>query len=130
VRPGKIGVTGYCMGGGLALKTAEHFPERIAVAASFHAGRLATDAPTSPHLLLNQVKARLYFGHADADESMPAEQIKRLETALAAAKLRYESEIYSGAVHGFTMADLPAYNEAAFNRHWEKLAELLSAELL
>src|SRR6478735_3025518 len=40
VRPGKVGVTGYCMGGGLALRTAARYPERIAAAASFHGGRL------------------------------------------------------------------------------------------
>ena len=39
-----VGVTGYCMGGGIAFRAAAAFPERIAAAASFHGGNLATDA--------------------------------------------------------------------------------------
>ena len=48
VLPGPIAVTGYCLGGGLAVRAAARYPGRIAAAASFHAGRLATDAPDSP----------------------------------------------------------------------------------
>jgi carboxymethylenebutenolidase len=129
VIPGKIGTTGYCMGGGLSIRSAARYPDRIKVAASFHAGNLATEAPDSPHLLLNRVKAELYIAHADKDQSMPAEQIERLNSALEKAGVRYEAELYSGASHGFTMADLPAYNEAALQRHWNKLFELFERTL-
>lgn len=47
----KNGCVGYCMGGPLALWAAGTFSDRIAAAASFHGGRLATDQPESPHLL-------------------------------------------------------------------------------
>jgi carboxymethylenebutenolidase len=124
VKPGLTGIAGYCMGGGLAIRAAALYPDRIAVAASFHGGSLATDAPNSPHLLLNRIKAELYFAFADNDTSMPPEQIERLRGALEKAGIRYEAELYSGAAHGFTMADLPAYNEAALKRHWKKLFEL------
>ena len=56
---------------------------------------------------------------------MPPEQIERLKTALEQSGIRYEMELYSGASHGFTMADLPAYNEPALRRRWEKLFEFL-----
>ncbi len=117
VKQGPIGVTGYCMGGGLAIRTAAQFPDRVAAAASFHSGGLASDATDSPHLLLSKVKAELYIAHADNDQHMQAEEIERLDVALAQANLRYKSELYKGAAHGFTMADLPAYNEAALKRH-------------
>jgi carboxymethylenebutenolidase len=125
VRPGPVFVTGYCMGGGLAIRAAALFPDKISVAASFHAGKLATDEPNSPHLLLGRIKAILYIAHADNDKSMPPAQIERLNKALQQSGIRYEAELYSGAAHGFTMADLPAYNEAALKRHWKKLFELL-----
>jgi carboxymethylenebutenolidase len=125
VQPGKIGMTGYCMGGGLAVRAAIRYPDRVAAVASFHAGKLASDTPDSPHLLLDRIKAELYIAHADNDKSMPAEQIEILRNALERSGIRYEAELYEGAAHGFTMADLPAYNEAALKRHWVKLFELL-----
>jgi dienelactone hydrolase len=64
---GPVGITGYCMGAGLPLRTAGNYPERVAAAAGFHGGRLATDAPDSPHLLAGRVTAELYFGHADQE---------------------------------------------------------------
>ena len=47
----KVGTTGYCMGGGLALNAAGRFPDRVGAAASFHGGQIASEAPDSPHLL-------------------------------------------------------------------------------
>ena len=54
VGSGPIGVTGYCMGGALALRTAAEHPGDVGAAAAFHPGRLATDAPDSPHLLADR----------------------------------------------------------------------------
>ena len=129
VRPGKVGVTGYCMGGALALRTAAQFPDRIAAAASFHGGNLASETPNSPHLLIPRMKAEIYVAHADNDQSMPSEQMTRLRSALEASGLRFEAEVYPGAAHGFVMADLPAYQEAALKRHWEKLFALFERTL-
>ncbi len=84
VRPGAVAVVGYCFTGGMALRTAAARPDAIAAAASFHGGSLVTDAPTSPHLVLPRIKARLYFGHATNDRHMPAEAIATLDQALAA----------------------------------------------
>jgi len=125
VRPGPISLTGYCLGGSLSIRAAARFPDQIKAAASFHAGNLATEASDSPHLLLGKVKAELYIAHADNDQSMPPEQIERLKAALVQSGIRYEAELYKDAAHGFTMADLPAYNEGALKRHWEKLFGLL-----
>ena len=47
----KVGTTGYCMGGGMSLTAAGTYPDRIAAAASFHGGNLATDSEMSPHRL-------------------------------------------------------------------------------
>lgn len=129
VRPGRLGLTGYCMGGSLSLRVAAQYPDRIAAVASFHAGRLATDAPNSPHLLVGSIRAEIYLGHADNDAGLPPEQIERLRQALDQAGARYEAEVYRGAAHGFTMADLPAYNEAALKKHWDKLLALFKRNL-
>jgi carboxymethylenebutenolidase len=123
--PGRVAVTGYCMGARQAWRIATAFPDRVAALAGFHAGGMATDAPDSPHRSAAQLKAEVYLGHADNDRSNTPEQIKTLEEALDAAGVKYRSEVYSGAAHGYTMADTPAYDEAAAERHFTELFALL-----
>lgn len=125
VADGPVALTGYCMGARLALRTAGAYPDRVAAAAGFHGGQLATDAPDSPHLAAEHITAELYFGHADADQSMPPEQMERLADALTAAGVRHRYEVYEGAHHGYTQADTAAYDEAAAERHWAALLDLL-----
>ncbi|MDG4807509.1 dienelactone hydrolase family protein [Micromonospora sp. WMMD1120] len=129
VRPGPVVITGYCMGGTNALRAIEAHPDRIAAVASFHGGHIVTDAPDSPHRGVGSITGEVYFGHADADQSMTAEQIATLESALDAAGVRYRSEVYEGAHHGFTMADTPMYDERATERHWAALFDLLDRTL-
>jgi carboxymethylenebutenolidase len=128
-REGTLGVVGYCFTGSMALRTAAAQPDRIAAAASFHGGGLYTDAPTSPHLVLPRVKARLYFGHAVQDRSMPEEAIQKLDQALAAWGGRYESEVYADAFHSWTSPDSPVYNQPQADRAFEKLTALFSQSL-
>ena len=52
---GPIGVTGYCMGARLAVRTAGQFPGTVAAVGGFHGGRLVTDAADSPHLAIAAV---------------------------------------------------------------------------
>jgi len=129
VKPGRAGVVGYCFTGSMAVRTASARPERIAAAASFHGGGIATDQPDSPHLLLPKIKARLYFGHAVEDRSMPAAAIEKLDVALKAWGGRCESETYAGAYHGWTVPGSPVYNEAQAERHFEKLVALFRETL-
>jgi carboxymethylenebutenolidase len=122
-------IVGYCMGGRNALKAITAYPDRIVALASFHGGGLATEEPDSPHLQVGKIKGEVYFAHADHDHAMPREQIDRLEAALDEADVRFRSEIYPAAQHGFTMADTAAYSADAEKRHWEKLFELLGNAL-
>jgi carboxymethylenebutenolidase len=123
--PGPVGITGYCMGARVGWRIAVARPDRVAALAGFHAGGLATDAADSPHRSASDLKAELYFGFADQDPSMSAEQIAILERTLDEAGVRYRSEIYHGAQHGYTMADTPAYDEPARERHFRELGALL-----
>jgi carboxymethylenebutenolidase len=126
---GPVGITGYCMGAGLALRTAGTYPDRVAAAAGFHGARLASEADDSPHLLADRVTAELYFAHADQDTAMPADQIERLEQALTDAGVKHRCEVYEGAHHGYTQADTAAYNAEAAERHWVALLDLFSRTL-
>jgi carboxymethylenebutenolidase len=125
VDPGPVAATGYCMGGTNALRAVEAHPGRITAVAAFHAGRLVTDKPDSPHLRVGSITGELYFGHADNDGSNSAEQIATLEKALTEAGVTYTSEVYEGAPHGYTMSDTAMYSEPAEQRHWTNLFALL-----
>ncbi|MFD0398148.1 dienelactone hydrolase family protein [Kitasatospora sp. NPDC127121] len=129
VSDGPVGLTGYCRGALLALWTAASHPDRIAAIAGFHGGNLATDAPDSPHLGASRITAEVYFGHADEDPSMPAEQIERLAEAFTAAGVRHREEVYPGAAHGYTQADTTRYDAVADARHWEAVLDLFKRTL-
>jgi len=127
--PGPVAITGYCMGGRVGWRIAAAHPERVAALGGFHPGGLVTDAPDSPHRSAADIDTELYFGFADQDPSMTADQIATFERALQEAGARYRSEVYEGARHGYTMADQPAYDEAARERHFGELHALLARTL-
>jgi carboxymethylenebutenolidase len=125
--PGPVAITGYCMGARFGWRIAVAHPDRVAALAGFHGGGLVTDAPDSPHRSAGALKAELYFGHADQDPNMTPEQIATLERALDESGVRHRTEVYEGALHGYTMSDMPVYNEEAAERHFAALFELLEA---
>jgi len=125
----KLGATGYCMGGGMVLTVAARYPERIAAAASFHGSGLATDAADSPHKLAGTIKAKVLVAGADKDAGFPPEQAERLASALREAGVDHRVEIWEGALHGWTMKDVPIYHEAAAARHFRELVALFRAAL-
>ena len=128
VKAGGIGVTGYCMGGRMAITAAGTFPDRIVAAASFHGSLLASDAPDSPHLLAPKMKARIYVAGAIEDASFPDEMKQRLEQALTDAGVEHVVETYP-AKHGWVFSDGPVFDAAACERHWQALLSLLGETL-
>jgi carboxymethylenebutenolidase len=118
-------IAGYCLGGRVGWRIAAAYPERVAALAAFHAGGLVSEDEDSPHRSAGAISAELYFGHADNDPSMTPEHVATLERALQDAGVRYRSELYAGAAHGYTMSDTAAYDEAAAERHFTELFALL-----
>ena len=114
----------------MAFVMAAALPDRIAAVAAIHAGNLVTDAPDSPHLGAPKIRARLYLGVADNDASATPAQQASLKEALDAAGVRYQLELYSGAAHGFAVPDFTVYDEAAAEKHWERVLALFDEELL
>jgi len=125
---GRCGVTGYCMGGRLAVMAAATYPDRIAAAAAYHPGGLVTDAPDSPHLLLGAIRAKVYIGGATDDTSFTDAQRQTVDDALTAAGVEHTVELYP-ARHGWVPGDTPAHDHAAAERHWETLLALFGSTL-
>ncbi len=113
------------MGGRLGWRIAAAEPDRVAALGCFHTGGLCTDAEDSPHLSAEKLACQLYLGFADNDQSATPEQIATVERALSDAGVDYRSEVYEGAAHGYTMADTPAYDPDAAERHYRELFALL-----
>ena len=126
VAPGKIGATGYCFGGGIAIVVAGTYPSEIGAAASFHGGTLATDDDNSPHLFLPKIEGEVYVGVAENDKSYPPEMAERFLAAADAASATYRHELYEGAAHGWTQADFPIYDQQADDRHWREVVDLFN----
>lgn len=130
-RSKKIGTQGYCMGGPLVVRTAAAVPERVGAGASFHGGGLVTDQPSSPHLLAPKIEAQMYFGIASNDDERQPTAKDELKKAFPSA----EVEVYSQALHGWCVADMPLsngkpiYDEEAAERAWGKLMALYKRAL-
>lgn len=126
---GPFGVVGYCLGGWLGWTVAATHPDRVAAFGGFHTGRMVTAENDSAHRLASRVRAEVYWGHADQDPSMTAHDIAALNQEMDRAGVRYTTEVYEGAQHGYTMADTGAYDEAAAERHFDALFALLDRAL-
>ncbi|PZU10899.1 dienelactone hydrolase family protein [Sphingomonas sp.] len=129
VKGAKIGTVGFCMGGGMALAAAGTFPDRVAAAASYHGGGIASDKPDSPHLLAPRMKGEIYVAGADQDPSYPPEMAERMEEALSDAGVKHRAEIYPGALHGWMKPDFPIYDEVSAERGWREMLALFKRNL-
>jgi len=108
---GKVGITGFCYGGGVANAAAVAYPELAAAVPFYGRQASAADVPRIKAPLL------LHYGELDKgiNEGWPA-----YETALKAAGKTYEAHIYPGANHGFHNDSTPRYDEAAAKLAWER----------
>jgi carboxymethylenebutenolidase len=125
----KVGVTGYCMGGGIALRAAGTFPDRVVAAASFHGGNMATEDENSPHRLAPNIKAKVLVAGAENDAHYDEVQNERLKEALAAAGVDAEVSIWKGCLHGWVPTDMPVHNPDGAERHWRALLTLFDETL-
>jgi len=108
---GKVGITGFCYGGGVSNAAAVAYPE-LAAAVPFY-GR----QPKAEDVAHIKAPLLLHYGELDKsiNEGWPA-----YEQALKAAGKTYEAYIYPGANHGFHNDSTPRYDEAAATLAWDR----------
>jgi len=116
----KLGTTGYCMGGPIAVRTATVAPERVGAVGTFHGAAMVTAAPDSPHRLVGQTKARYLIAVAENDDKKDPEAKLTLRAAFESAKLPAEVEVYPAA-HGWCPPDTQVYDAAQSERAWARL---------
>jgi carboxymethylenebutenolidase len=125
----KMGVTGYCMGGPLVMRTAATLQGRVGAAATFHGGSLVTDKPDSPHLLIPTMKAHFLIAIASNDDAKQPDAKSVLKEAFAKAKLPAEIEVYAGAMHGWCPPDSHVYDKDAAEKAWARQLALFKEAL-
>jgi len=117
---GKVGVVGFCFGGGVANYLATRLSD-LGAAVSFYG-----DQPGAEDAA--KIKAPLLLHYAGKDERINAGWPK-YEAALGQAGVKYEAYIYPGVQHGFNNDTTPRYDEAAAKIAWERTMAFLNRHL-
>ncbi|WP_439587878.1 dienelactone hydrolase family protein [Hydrogenophaga sp.] len=108
---GRIGVVGFCYGGGIAHMLATELPD-LAAAVSYYGNHPPAEAAA-------RVKAPLLIHFAAVDERINAAW-PAYETALKAASVRYMAHQYPGTQHGFNNDTTPRFDAAAARLSWDR----------
>jgi carboxymethylenebutenolidase len=117
---GRVGITGFCYGGGVANAAAVAFPD-LGGAVPFY-GRQPEAGDVA------KIKAPLLIHYAALDERVNAGW-PDYEAALKAAGTQYEAYIYEGVNHGFHNDSTPRYDEAAADLAWGRTIAFFKANL-
>ena len=117
------------MSGAFALAASARYPNRVAAAASFYGTWLVSDAIESPHLSLNKVMGELCIACAEYDDLAPLSMVEELCGLFERAGSPAEIELFPGVHHGFAFPQRNIYNQAAAERHWERLIALYRRRL-
>jgi carboxymethylenebutenolidase len=126
--PGKVGTTGYCMGGRMSVVAAAAHPERIVVATAWHPGGLVNDKPESPHLHLAGTKAAMFVGAAEDDTNFTGEQQQTLRQAMADVHIDGVVEQFP-AKHGWVPTDTLVYDRVQAERHYDVMLGMFGKHL-
>ena len=117
----KIGVVGFCFGGGLTWNLLQAGEQRLAAAVPFYG-----PAPESPDF--SRAKAAVYAIYGEQDERVNATR-NRAEAALKAAGLTYEIRTFAGAGHAFFNDTGPRYNPEAAQQAWQDMLHWFNQHL-
>jgi len=118
---GKIGVVGFCFGGGVANNLAVRMGDDLAAAVAFYGS-----AP--PLEEVPKIKAAVLVHHASMDKRL-IDGWPAYEAALKANGIRYSGYVYEGAQHGFHNDTTPRYDEAAAKLAWQRTLEVFKKHL-
>ncbi len=117
---GKVGVVGFCYGGGIAHMLAARVPD-LGAAVPFYGNQPPVEDAA-------KVKAPLLIHFAENDARINAGW-PAYEAALTAAKVSHTSHLYPGTQHGFNNDTTPRYDEAAAKLAWGRTIAFFNTHL-
>jgi carboxymethylenebutenolidase len=118
---GKIGVVGFCFGGGVANTLAVRLGDELAAAVPFYGGAPPADQ-------VPKIKAAVLVHHGSQDQRLVAGW-PAYEEALKANKITYAGYVYQGAQHGFHNDTTPRYDEASAKLAWQRTLDHFARHL-
>ena len=118
---GKLGVTGFCWGGGTTNYIATAMGGDMHAAVPFYGAAAETAA-------VPKIKAPLLIQYAENDERINS-MWPAFEKALNAAGVRHQAHVYPGTQHGFHNNSTPRYNEAAAKLAWDRTVAFFKQNL-
>jgi carboxymethylenebutenolidase len=118
---GKVGVIGFCFGGGVANQLAVRMGADLAAAVPFY-GSQPSEADTA------KIKAPLLAHYGELDTRITSGW-PAFDAALTAANVRHQGYVYAGANHGFHNDTTPRYDEAAAKLAWQRTLDWLNKYL-
>lgn len=117
---GKVGVVGFCYGGGISNYLATQLPDLAAAVPFYGVQPPAAEVP--------KIKAPLLLQYAGDDERINAGW-PACEEALKAAHVQYTAYVYPGVQHGFNNDTTPRYDEAAATLAWQRTVGFFKEKL-
>jgi carboxymethylenebutenolidase len=108
----KVGIVGFCMGGGLVLQTAR-VEEDLGAGVAFYGGALSPEEA-------KEVKAPILGLYGAADQGIPVDSVRAMEAALNEAGIENEFHIYDGAPHAFFNDTRDSYRPDAAADAWPR----------
>lgn len=116
VDPDRIGVTGFCLGGGLTFMTACKLSDEIAAAAPFY-GMVLEEWIEA----MTEITVPIYLFFGGVDPFIPIERIRQIESRFQELNKDYTLKVYPDATHGFFCNERSSYNAAAAADAWQEL---------
>ena len=117
---GKVGVVGFCYGGGIANYLATRIPD-LAAAVPFYGNQPSAEDTA-------RIKAPLLLHYAGNDDRINAGW-PAYEAALKTHGVTYQAFVYPGVQHGFNNDTTPRYDDAAAKLAWQRTVEFFNAHL-
>lgn len=120
----KVGVTGFCLGGGLDFLTACKLSDEITAAAPFY-GMVLDEWIEA----ISNITVPMYLFHGGVDPFIPLERIQQIESRFKNLGKEYTLKVYPDADHGFFCHERSSYNRLAAEDSWYELTAFFNKHL-